>query len=315
MRDRKNIGSWILCAAAALLLATAPLARPQSHATSTPAAQIPSEQDVADTQDQFLKLLRLSPVLTTVVARDPSLLADQQYVARNNPELAQFMAAHPDIAKNPDFYLFSRVDPRGGHREQALEREVWPEMAMGSNPYPTGGAYIVAERMIPMVVILGLAAGLIWLIRMASESRRWNRTFKQQGELHARLIDKFSSSQDLAAYLETEAGKGFLAGSPLAPQPGFAQQMPNAVARVLTSLQIGIVLSLLGIGLFSLRHLGGHDLINGVTVLGTLALMPGIGFILSAGTTWFLAHRLGLLPEKEDSSGLPPAQVNPPHQQ
>ena len=32
----------------------------------------------------------------------------------------------------------------------------------------------------------------------------------------------------------------------------------------------------------------------GMLVFGTLALMPGIGFILSAGATWFLAKRLGL---------------------
>jgi hypothetical protein len=35
-----------------------------------------------------------------------------------------------------------------------------------------------------------------------------------------------------------------------------------------------------------------------MTVLGTLVLMPGIGFILSAGITWVLAGRLGLLPDK-----------------
>ena len=42
-------------------------------------------------QQQLLKLLKeLSPTLTTVVARDPSLLADKEYVSRNNPELAQY---------------------------------------------------------------------------------------------------------------------------------------------------------------------------------------------------------------------------------
>jgi hypothetical protein len=33
-------------------------------------------------------------------------------------------------------------------------------------------------------------------------------------------------------------------------------------------------------------------------VLGTIALMPGLGFIISAGVTWVLAGRLGLMPEK-----------------
>jgi len=31
-------------------------------------------------------------------------------------------------------------------------------------------------------------------------------------------------------------------------------------------------------------------------VLGVVILMPGIGFILSAGITWILAGRLGLMP-------------------
>jgi hypothetical protein len=35
-----------------------------------------------------------------------------------------------------------------------------------------------------------------------------------------------------------------------------------------------------------------------MTVLGTVVLMPGIGFILSAGATWIIAQRLGLMPEK-----------------
>jgi hypothetical protein len=32
-------------------------------------------------------------------------------------------------------------------------------------------------------------------------------------------------------------------------------------------------------------------------VMGTIALMPGLGFIISAGITWLLAGRLGLIPE------------------
>jgi hypothetical protein len=32
-------------------------------------------------------------------------------------------------------------------------------------------------------------------------------------------------------------------------------------------------------------------------VFGTLALTVGIGFIISAGVTWFLAQHLGLMPQ------------------
>ena len=53
------------------------------------------------------------------------------------------------------------------------------------------------------------------------------------------------------------------------------------------------------------------DMNTPMLVLGMLALMPGIGFILSAGATWIVAKRLGLLPEKQEISGAQPAHINP----
>jgi hypothetical protein len=281
------------------LALTLPAAAQNSPAPSrqTVAAAAPTEKEIADTQVQLLQLLRLSPTLTSVVARDPSLLADQQYVARYNPELAQFLQSHPDVARNPEFYLFSRMSGGGGDRGQALERAVWPELA--AQAAPPSQTHQIMEDLQPIIILPMLFAAVVLMIRMFVETGRWSRTFKQQNEIHARLIDKFSSSQDLAAYMETEAGKRFLTGLPIAPSAEFAQRMPNAVARVLTPLQAGIVMSLLGIGLFFLRH-AGPDMETPMTVLGTLALMPGIGFILSAAATWVLAHRLGIMPEKQD---------------
>jgi hypothetical protein len=80
--------------------------------------------------------------------------------------------------------------------------------------------------------------------------------------------------------------------------------MPNAVARVLTPLQIGIVLLLLGAGLLLLRS-AGSDMNVPMLVTGILVLMPGLGFILSAGITWVLAGRLGLMPQNPPKSGTP----------
>jgi len=67
------------------------------------------------------------------------------------------------------------------------------------------------------------------------------------------------------------------------------------VARVLTPIQIGVVMVLLGAGFISLRH-AGVDYDVPMLILGVVTLMPGIGFILSAGITWLLATRLGLMP-------------------
>jgi hypothetical protein len=307
MNAQIRIASWIFCAISALALASAPLAVAQTHAPAAPTAQVPSEKDVADAQEQFLHLLRLSPTMTAAVAADPSLLADQQYVARSNPELAQFMASHPDIARNPEFYLFSNLNLKGGRRDQALKRAVWPETAGQNDPgktymdyrySPAGVAENITEETLVAIGFLSFLGALIWLIRTFVESRRWNRTFKQQSDLHSRLIDKFGTSQELVAYMETEVGKRFLMNSPMASGLEFGQRMPNTVSRVLTSLSAGIVLALLGIGFLLLRN-AGPDTSEPMLIVGTLLLMPGIGFILSAGVTWFLAQRLGLMPEKD----------------
>ena len=296
MNARIRTASWIFCATSALAMAAGPLAIAQTHPAAAPAAQVPSEKDVADAQEQFLHLLRLSPTMTAAVAADPSLLADQPYVDRSNPELAQFMASHPDIARNPEFYLFSSLDPSDRRRDKALQRVVWPDLTPA--PYQRSAAADVVDKLTPIFVVPAVFLAFVWVIRIFVDSRRWNRTYKQQSEIHGRLIEKLGTGPDLVAYMETEAGKQFLTASPIAAGPEIGQRMPNAVARVLTSLSAGIVMALLGIGFLLLRN-AGPDMPEPMLVIGTLLLMPGIGFILSAGVTWVLAHRLGLMPAKD----------------
>jgi hypothetical protein len=273
-------------------------ARLQTIAALPPSAQI-SDKELAETQRQLIELLRLSPTLTTVVARDPSLLANQDYVARNNPQLAQFLAAHPEVARNPDFYLFTHVHSQDGSPDEAIERAVWPQFSQ-----PRQNGWATGEALIPIMVCLAFACFLgavVWLVRQFLENRRWSRIFRLQSEVHGRLIDKFSSTQELAAYMGTEAGRRFLEAAPI--PVGFEpdQRVPNAIARVLTPLQVGIVLVLLGVGFFMLRnvHPDAHE---PMLILGTITLMPGLGFIISAGITWVLAGRLGLMPKSTHSS-------------
>ena len=44
-----------------------------------------SQDRLVETREQLMSYLRMSPTLATVMASDPSLLANQEYVARNNP--------------------------------------------------------------------------------------------------------------------------------------------------------------------------------------------------------------------------------------
>jgi hypothetical protein len=254
---------------------------------------VASDKDVASTQEELIRLLRLSPTLTTVVARDPSLLSNLEYVRRNNPQLGQFLENHPEVALNPDFYLFTHLNV-DGHPDQALEREVWPNL-----PEMRQGRQLseeLASDVAPAMVFIGVVGAILWLTRVFLENRRWSRIFKLQTDVHGKLIDRFGSSQELLNYMGTEAGKRFLEAAPIPIDFEPQQRVPNAVARVLMPLQIGIVLVLLGAGFLLLRD-AEADMRIPMLVLGTIFVMPGIGFILSAGITWILAGRLGLIPD------------------
>ena len=307
MHNQSRFTSRLLLSVALPVLLVASLGAAQTRSTPpvrpvapTANAPAPDEREVAATQSELIKLLRLSPTLTTVVAHDPSLLSNQDYVAHNNPQLAEFLTAHPEVARNPEFYLFSHLNHQDGEPDEALERAVWPEYVRASRNSRDDSDIIV-----PIAITVAFAcflAALVWMIRALLENRRWNRIFKLQSEVHGRLIDKFGSNQELATYMETEAGKRFLEAAPIPVNIESSQRMPNTVARVLTPLQIGIVLVLLGIGFLLLRH-ANPDMETPMLVLGTIVMMPGIGFIISAGITWVLAARLGLMPQNPEASG------------
>lgn len=284
--------------------AMAAQAHPQKSAPVTVeplAAPAPSDKDVAATQRQLIELLRLSPTLTTVVSHDPTLLANQDYVSRNNPQLAEFLTAHPEVARNPDFYLFTHMRPQDGSPDEALERAVWPEVYR-MQPSRTGFDEFL-NNMPPVFALVAFLIATGWIVRLVMENRRWGRTFKLQSEVHGRIIDKFATTQELAGYMETEAGRRFLEAAPISLSTG-SEPMPNAVARVLTPLQIGVVMVLLGIGFLLLRNIRPDaEMHTPMLVLGVITLMPGIGFIISSGLTWVLAGRLGLMPGRGGHAG------------
>ena len=68
--------------------------------------------------------------------------------------------------------------------------------------------------------------------------------------------------------MSTDAGKRFLEATPIAV--GFERQ--------------------------ALRHSVAEGA-GALLVIGTVVLMPGLGFIISAGITWALARHLGLMPD------------------
>ena len=233
--------------------------------------------------------------MAEVVARDPSLLSNQEYVEHNNPELAAFLRDHTEIAQNPDFYLFNNLHGEGEQPSETLERKLWPQMAA---PRSSNVESELISDGIPFLVFLCILSALLWLTHVLLENRRWNRIFKLQTDVHGKLLERFGTSQEVLTYMSTEAGKRFLEATPIAVGFEPQQPVPSPVARVLTPLQIGVVMTLLGLGLILVRR-SVPDADATLLVLGTIVLTPGLGFIISAAITWGLARRLGLMPNRE----------------
>ena len=281
----RAVGLVVLAAA----MGTPSVVRGQAPAQG-PAPVVPeTSQELGVTQQELMQLLRVSPNLAVVVSGDPSLLADQQYVAKTNPELATFLQQHPEIGRNPSFWLFSELRSPRQREYEVLQ----PKEGFVRPREQNGASYHILSDVMPPFVLVVLLGTLAWVIRLLMENRRWTRVFTLQSEVHSRLIDRFATNQELLGYMETDAGRRFLEAAPIVTEAE-SRRMPNLVSRMIATLQVGLVLALLGAGLLSLKNVVG-DAGTTMLILGVIALMPGIGLILSAGVLWLLGKRLNLM--------------------
>jgi hypothetical protein len=147
-------------------------------------------------------------------------------------------------------------------------------------------------------IFLIVVGSLLWIVRAALEHRRWHRMVKVQTETHAKLLDKFGSSQDMLAYMDSEAGRRFL------ETPVFDAQNKRSIAlpygRILWSAQIGLIAAAMGAGFLFLRGKVNPDADVAFLVFGTLMVTLGIGFLVSGGVSYGLAKYMGLLTREEN---------------
>jgi hypothetical protein len=250
------------------------------------------DDSAGETRTRLQELLRqYPPSLSTVLRLDPSLLTTALYLAPY-PALAAFLAQHPEIARNPSFFL--------GPPTYGYDRDESPERYRSR----------VAESMITsMIVLTGLMTllGVVaWLIKSAIDHRRWLRQSKVQNEAHNKLFDRLTANEDLLAYIQTPVGRRFLESAPLQAE-GYAALPGAPVTRILWSVQAGAVASMIGLGFlfvssrFSSDTTGFAEASPAVFLVGCVITAAGIGFVLSAVAAFVLSKRLGLLPAPESS--------------
>jgi hypothetical protein len=141
--------------------------------------------------------------------------------------------------------------------------------------------------------VIGLTT-LGWLIRTVLDQRRWNRLSKIQAEVHSKLMDRFSSNDELLTYVQTPSGKRFLESgpSPLPETPRSTVAAP--FSRILWSAQLGIVLLVTGLGLLFVSGRTFEEARDFFFICGCLTIALGAGFTVSAGASYLLSRKLGL---------------------
>ncbi len=214
-------------------------------------------------------LSQYPPSVAEVLALDPSLLSSAAYLD-SYPALAAFLAAHPEVTRNPGFFFPPRRQNGGGSDALAI-------VAISS------GA-------------LGMMLLFITLVRTALQHRRWQQGLRVQQEMQVKLTERLLAREDLAAYLDTAAGRRLFESVQIDTDP---KSPATPIGRILRSVHTGVVLTFLGISFFMFQGRLSPALGSQVSAAGTVAVMVGLGFLASAGATHLLSRRFGLLPPLE----------------
>ncbi|HSK79630.1 MAG TPA: hypothetical protein VLQ45_24460 [Thermoanaerobaculia bacterium] len=254
--------------------------------TPTEETENPSTGRHYQVREQFTRLLEQHPYeLWMILKLDPALLTNDAFMS-GYPEVRELVARHPEILKNPRFYL-ARFD------SPAQDGSVLEAIFTGLAVFGGVGLTVVA---------------LGWLIRTLIEQKRWKQLSRTQSDVHNKILDRFNTTEQLLEYIRTPAGTKFLESAPI---PLHVERPPSRktstlAARILWSVQIGVVTAIVGLGMLLLSAVFDKDSSHGLFALGAIALCVGTGFIASAIVSLKLSRRLGLW----EDGGAPPEAID-----
>lgn len=246
--------------------ASAPASAAGADVAAAPATAARSSHEV---RSDFGILLRQSPSeLATILALDPTLLSNQAFLA-GYPELARFVAEHPEVRRNPRFYL--------------------AEFAVSDG----GGFGRVMEPILIFSTFAVIAFAVSWLIRTLIDHRRWSRLARTQSEVHNKILERFGTSEALLEYMRSPAGAKFLESAPIPLHPAQPAQ-GGTIGRALASIQLGVIVAAGALGMLFVSGRFDTDTAQGFYALGVIGLCIGGGFIAAAVVSIVLSRRLGL---------------------
>ena len=132
---------------------------------------------------------------------------------------------------------------------------------------------------IPIVAIISSFVAAIAIVYMVTHARQ--RRVELQTEMQTKLIERFGSAAEMVQFLQTPAGRNFVAGVQLAPAV-------MARERVLGGFTRAIVLTALGTSFLFLTWFSDDDFVVPAAIL--LAL--GVGYLIATFVSYKLSASL-----------------------
>lgn len=143
------------------------------------------------------------------------------------------------------------------------------------------------ETMAMIVILPTFTVVTAWAFKTVLNFFQNQKLVRLHYALQDKVLDKLGTSPEAIDYMNSDAGEKMFALA--------TKERANPYARILTALQAGAVIGLLGIGFLVIPSLVPHEGSEAFTVIGVLALCLGLGFIASSGAAFVVSKKWGLI--------------------
>jgi len=143
-----------------------------------------------------------------------------------------------------------------------------------------GSDRIVLITVLPIMIVFW--GWVVWVIL------EWRRV-RHKSQLQKKIVDKFSTAQELNDFLQSKEGNKFL---------NFLRLNGRAPReRILSSLSKGVILSFLGIAIIVIGSLFAGEM-RYFIAFGIVLIALGAGFLVSTKISYKLSKKWGIIDEE-----------------
>jgi hypothetical protein len=147
----------------------------------------------------------------------------------------------------------------------------------------------------PGIVLICALIMIGWIVHVIVDGIRRRQQLKVFTDFHSKLLERLGSAREFTDFFTSAAGDRFL-NSLSRSETGTPQ------LRILRSLQTGLILVALGIGLFVLVTVRSYSIsdVDGFMVIATASTAIGSAMLISTALSYVLSKRMGLIERPGD---------------